>query len=203
LKLFNVSASDFLGSAEVDTSAELQKALARLGAVHLHENRDVLPSQKFTDVGNVVFETLIAGSPRLLTALAPVLVAQIGRLNLRRLDARLADVGLERRLPWLADNLLIALSEEEGTPLPRSWLKRYRRAEVVLSSYLQFSQSRRAPSDEDYPGLRDLLDPEIRAQRTLSTVWSNASATSRRWGIVTDLQPQDFARALKAARAHD
>src|SRR5271170_6034924 len=48
LKLFNVGANRFAPSAgpsaSHDREAQIRNALARLGALHLQENRDVLPS---------------------------------------------------------------------------------------------------------------------------------------------------------------
>ena len=60
----------------------------------------MLPSEQLTEVADVVRETLIgAESSRLLTALAPVLVQNIDRLNLPKLHAQLVEMGLQRRHP--------------------------------------------------------------------------------------------------------
>jgi hypothetical protein len=85
--LFNVGVNRFVPSAGPssgrDREAQVQNALARLGALHLQENRNVLPSERFDDARSAVRETLVrAESPRLVTALAPVLVANAEQVNL-------------------------------------------------------------------------------------------------------------------------
>src|SRR5690606_20715571 len=81
LKLFNVTASDFV-SERGDQDLRIQNALARLGASHLQESVEVLPSEHLRDVHAVVREALVDGTPRIVTALAPVLVRNASRLHL-------------------------------------------------------------------------------------------------------------------------
>jgi DNA-binding XRE family transcriptional regulator len=53
-------------------------------------------------------------------------------------------------------------------------------------------------------GALDLFDPTIRSDRTREIVWSErASAISRRWRIVSELQPDDFGEALRSACGRD
>jgi transcriptional regulator with XRE-family HTH domain len=197
LKLFNVSATHFV-AATADRTSELQNALARLGAQHLKESQDVLPSEQLEKVSDVVRETLVlADSPRLVTALAPVLVRNVDRINLKKLQAELVEVGLGRRLAWLVENTLEAIREELAHSPRASWARTYRRAEVVLATFLEFS-SPLAAADGVVP---DLLDRDIRSKQTREDVASRASAISFRWGIVTSLQTHDFAEALRGARA--
>jgi hypothetical protein len=47
----------------------------------------------------------------------------------------------------------------------------------------------------------DVLDAGIRSKQTLDDVVASSSPISRRWGIVTTLKPEDFAEALRGARA--
>jgi hypothetical protein len=47
----------------------------------------------------------------------------------------------------------------------------------------------------------DVLDAGIRSRQTLDDVVASSSPISRRWGIVTTLKPEDFAEALRGARA--
>lgn len=69
LRLFNVSVTHFVAAPRRDV--ELQNALARLGAVHLQESDDVLPSELLDEVGTVVREVLFAPDlPRHVTSLA-------------------------------------------------------------------------------------------------------------------------------------
>jgi transcriptional regulator with XRE-family HTH domain len=188
LHLFNVDTRHFIPSS---IEADLQNALARLGALHLVERSDVLPSQRFQVVGEALRETLAAGGPpRLLTALAPVLVWNIDALPLNRIHQQLAEIGLGHRWLWLLENVLLALSQEL---LPRpEWAPRRRRAQLLLSAFLQHQ----TPAPE--PPL-DVLDAGLRSQKSLEEVQQSVSIPSRRWGIVTSLQPDDFLSALRAA----
>lgn len=198
LKLFNVPVSHFSGAAP-DQASELQNALARLGAVHLQESADVLPSERLTEVRDVVREALVAAEfPRSITALAPVLVRNVDRLRLKRLELQLADAGLERRLAWLVDNTLEVIGDELHLAPRGPWRQLCRRAEVVLGTFLDGVNAERA-SRPSVPAL-DILDADIRSKQTLEEVVASSSPISRRWGIVTSLQPRDFAEALRAAR---
>lgn len=197
LQLFNVPASHFLPPA-YDQGAELQNALVRLGATHLHEVADVLPTERLEGVADVVREVLATATPRHLTALAPVLVHHINRVSLRKLRADLVEAGLDRRLGWLVDNTREALRMELRGPLHRPMAQRYRRAEVVLDTFLDFAG---LPTDAVSADPLDLLDTTIASPKTQREVAEAASSISKRWGIVTDLRPEDFAEALRAAHA--
>jgi transcriptional regulator with XRE-family HTH domain len=198
LKLFNVSVTHFAAGRR--PSAELQNALARLGAAHLQENPDVLPSEVFDQVADVVREVLFtAESPRHVTSLAPVLVHNIDRISFKKLRAQFIEAGLQRRLGWLFENTLGAIRHELSQNLPRSWTQRYRRAEVVIGAL----PTLQLPPRGDAAGTPDILDPDILSTKTLEEVNKQRSSISRRWGIATDLHPEDFAEALKAARAAD
>jgi len=137
---------------------------------------------------------LLTAAPRHLTALAPVLVQHIDRVSLRKLHADLVEAGLDRRLGWLVDNLREALHQGLRSPLPRPVAQRYRRAEVVLDTFLGFV----GPAEAAPP---DLLDTTIASRETRREVEEASSALSKCWGIVTDLQPTDFLEALRAAHA--
>lgn len=196
LKLFNVPVSHFV-TAEKGLDAELQNALARLGAGHLQEDADVLPSDLLNQVTDVVREVLVsADSPRHVAALAPVLVRNVDRLNLPRLRLRLADVGAERRLGWLLANTLAALDQVRLQELPRKQAQVYRRAKIVLASFLA-DWTPMGPTRE----ATDILDTDILSARTLAEVRGSNSTLSQQWGVVTALQPTDFVEALGASRA--
>jgi hypothetical protein len=47
----------------------------------------------------------------------------------------------------------------------------------------------------------DVLDPNIRSERTLREVVASASPISKRWRIATNIQPDDFVTTLRSA--HD
>jgi len=201
LRLFNVTASHFAPPTD-DHEAQLQNALARLGATHLHESADVVPSERLHEVGEVVRETLLAGAPRHLTALAPVIVRNIDRVNLHRLHADLARTGLERRLAWVADNILEAIRRELQGTLPRPLVQRYKRAEVVLAMFVD-SNGPLAGDSSQARGARplDLLDGTIGSLKTSRQTAEASSEISKRWGIVTELLPEDFVEALRATHA--
>jgi transcriptional regulator with XRE-family HTH domain len=197
LKLFNVTASEFAPETQGQDS-ELQNALARLGALHLNESSDVLPSERLSGVSDVIREALVGSeSPRLVTALAPVLVGNIDHVNLKKLHLQLSEAGLGRRLAWLVENTLEAIRRELPGVSPAPWRRLYSRAQVVLGSFLDLVK---VESHEGTPA-PDVLDPSIRSKQTLAEVTASVSPFSRRWGIVTTLQPQDFVEALRSARA--
>jgi hypothetical protein len=134
-----------------------------------------------------------------VTALAPVLVLHIYEVNLPALRASMANVGLERRFSWLLDNTAHALREELRGPLSRIWLRTYRRALVALETTLDLATlTGEALPEAARPA--DILDPHIRSRTSRDRAWSTASTISRRWGIATSLQPEDFIEALRAAR---
>jgi transcriptional regulator with XRE-family HTH domain len=200
LKLFNVGIDHFTSETARDTSADLQNALVRLGGRHLQQREDALPTTALEDTATVLYETLVSGTPRLITALAPVLVLHIDELNLNAVRAKLASIGLQRRLDWLVDNTCHALREELQRAPPRVWAQRYRRAELVLQTALDFAKEHAIPSQNSSP---DILDGNIRSKATLRDVLGSSSEVSRRWGIATALQPKDFTMALRAARVGD
>lgn len=198
LRLFNVTPDDLVSVAHGGDQA-LQNALARLGARHLRESREVLPSERLREVDSVLCEVLIsAESPRLVTALAPVLVHNVEQAKLAKLQARLSELGLDARLGWLVENTLEAIAQDTATTDPKN-RRLYRRAEVVLGAYLARASAVWRTRPE--PHAVDLLDPSIRSQKTLADVLAGASAISRRWSIATSLQPEDFTAALRGA--HD
>lgn len=198
LQLFNVDLHRFVPKPTQRQDATLQNALARLGAAHLQESPDVLPSERLTEVGDVLREVLIAAeSPRQIAALVPLLVANIRRFNLRQAWLQFVDTGLERRLAWLLENALEAIRREAQSGLPRNWLLQYRRTEVVLSLFLE---PLKAESTRWASLSLDIMDPGIRSRKSVAEVAAASSDISKRWGIVTGLQPEDFVEALRAAR---
>ena len=198
LKLFNVPASLFLAEKQ-DAHAGIQNALARLGASHLHESLNVLPSELLEQTAEVIKEVLVAAdSPRHLASLAPVLVYNIDRLNLNKLWVQFIEYGLEQRLAWLVDNTLFAIHQELRADLSRKQIAPLRKADVVLSAFLDRVRSRHAETrSEEVP---DILGTPVFSKKTLTEVTQSSSFLSRRWGIATNLQPEDFLEALRASR---
>jgi transcriptional regulator with XRE-family HTH domain len=196
LKLFNVASSHFIAEP-AEVAVALQNALARLGALHLQESAHVLPSEELGEVHDVVREALLDGSPRLVTALAPVFVRNGRRLNLNKLHGELEKVGRQRRLSWTVENTLSALASlASDSKHLKEWAKLYTQPGWYLQMFLDFVAPVPGPSIS-----LDILDATIRSKRTLEDVERKASKISRRWGIVTSLQPEDFIQALEAARA--
>jgi hypothetical protein len=193
LKLFNVSASHFAAEAP-DPEGDLQNALARLGAAHLLERTDLVPSSALDEPHAAIGAGLTSGSPRLLSSLAPALVRQIDRVNFPKLRADLAASGLAHRLDWLLENTRDALRSELATAPPPAWAKRYRRAMVLVENALELASPRTPPD------VLDILDSGIRSKHTLSDVRAASSPASLRWGIVSSLRPEHFAEALRGAR---
>ena len=197
LKLFNVGVNELVTEPRAQTS-ELQNALARLGALHIQESASILPSERLAKAAVVVRETLVASeSPRLLAALAPVLVLNIDDLNLKRLHADLLAAGIEQRLAWVVDNTVEAIRRDASTVTSASLRRRYRRAQVLLESFLEFVKSQPRPEASSV----DVLDASIRSKQTLAEVVASSSPLSRYWPVATSLQPGDFVEALKGSRA--
>jgi transcriptional regulator with XRE-family HTH domain len=197
LKLFNVTTSKFVDVT--DRPQQLQNALARLGASHLQESAGVVPADDLADVVTAIREALVQGDPRLATALAPVLIANADRVSLSRLYLDLERVGLERRLAWLCENTLAALDSDLLKELPRAWAQRARRSIVLLETFLKpLTHKLDGRTDSPSP---DVFDPSIRSRKTLDAVQAASSSISQRWGIVSALQPQDFAQATRDASA--
>jgi len=199
LKLFNADVARFTAEETSDNERQIQNALARFGAIHLHESESVLASEQLADVHALVIETLASQVPRLLTALAPVFVLHVNRISFQKLHHDALGVGLERRLAWVIENTLLAITGELAEPLPKIWGSRYRRATLVLDRVLSFISRSVAGRD----AIVDILDPEVRSKRTVDELRRNASPTSERWGIITRIQLQDFSNALRAARDED
>jgi transcriptional regulator with XRE-family HTH domain len=186
MKLFNVPPSHFARDAR-DPTAEVQNTLARLGAAHLYE-ADALPSVRLTEAGSAIREALTIAAPRLVTAIAPVLIRNADQLNLAKIHADLAALGFERRLPWVVENTLEAvriryLDGVEATNVARETAR--------LQLFLDFVK---APTDIERV---DIVDPDVRTSKSVAQLERDASAISKRWGIVSTLKPDDFAAALE------
>ncbi len=195
LRLFNVSLDRFAEPRELHD--ELQGALERLGAAHLRTVTSTLPSQRLANVRAAVREALLAPrDARLVLALAPVLVANVDALNLDLLRDDLSAVGFPSRVPWLVENVHAALLLTRVAP-GRAAAARWHRARTVLGDFIT-----RHPASQ-HVVRADHLDTGVRSERTLGEVVSTASEISRRWGIVSELQPEHFADALRAAHVAD
>ncbi len=198
LQLFNVSIDEFLPPQ--DPEDELQNALARLGAFHLREVPNVVPSERAGGLRAVARETLVAPrSSRLVLALAPAVVANLDALNLDTLHDDLAALGFPARVPWFVATLREALFKVRVAK-GRSAASAWHRAVAYLGDFVA-RHPPPATAPGQWPPVLDYLDAAARSPQTLAAVKAAASEVSRQWGVVTEVQPSDFAEALGAARA--
>lgn len=199
LRIFNVPASSFYPDQGKGThESVLQNALTRLGAAHLYENAS-LPSENLEQVNQVIREVLIDGrNPRHITALAPVIVAQINQIHLSKLWAEFINLGLDRRLGWVLENTLEAL-RLAPKPADLTASRNYRQAETVLQQFLG-NIPVGSSTAYDTP-VRDVLGVVAPSNRTLSSLEKKSSPLSTKWRVLSPFQIQDFVDALKAS--HD
>jgi len=192
LELFNVGVDHFAPRGATSGSI-LQNALARHGATNLAE-ASTGALEASSEPNDVVFEVLRAPeSPRHLTALAPVLVWSAGRISIPEVASRLVRVGRGPRLGWLLDSSLEAMAHDRPATLEER--RRAQRAKLLIESFLRTGGL--APPEEASP--LDLLDRDVRSQKTAEQLWERASETARRWRIITRLQADDFLHALRSA----
>lgn len=202
-RFFNVPPSFFLPE-EGPASSQLRRSLIRHGAAHLTDDEKSLPSERLSNVKDVIRETLIAtGSPRDIAALAPVIVQNAAVLPFADLEAELYRLGphLHRRLCWLLENILEALKTENSPSLPPSRRVQYLRAQTRLSSEFHSLKSRWNPMYGQAQHLpEDILDANIASLPAIQNATHERSEISSRWKIVTRIKVDDFARALREAR---
>lgn len=202
LGYFNVPADYFAPQAA--SGAQLQNTLARLGARHLTENEQVVPSDRLKSAQAAIREALVsADSARQIAAIAPVLVDQAGRINFVRLHNEFMELRLERRLGWLLHSVLEALDRENSQVLPRGQRLKYRRATTIIAAFFTPWRLSPEPAGPPSPPQYDVLDPEIATPETLQEVIENLSPIARKWKIATTIEIDDFVRALRAARGAD
>lgn len=193
-RIFNVNPDHFdAAPARPHPEAEFQNALARLGAHHLTERPDLLPTQRLREAGSTIREILTAGGPpRLLLALAPVVVWNIDSLPLHRIHGQLMELGLENRLLWLLENILLSLSNPAAFG-NLEWIRHCRRAKALIEDFIisiPFTQKTQS---------FDPLDKNIYSKKSIQETISNASPCSLKYRILTDISPLDFANALQHA----
>jgi transcriptional regulator with XRE-family HTH domain len=195
LKLFNASATDFTTGSPNSNELDVQNALARHGGRHLHVSDRLVLSEYLAQVHATIIEALATGSPRLLTALAPVLVRNADRINFAKMTSDAHARGLLHRLYWAIENTIAAI-EADGDARPSDDARLQSLASRRLKAAMRFAFGYEATLE----GL-DLLDPTIRSEQTAVDVEAASSPISKRWHIVTSLQPKDFADALREANA--
>lgn len=215
LRLFNVPVTEF--AAAQPAESQLQNALERLGARHLRESSEILPSERVAEVNDVVREVLISADPRQLTGLAPVLALHADEIDVRSLLAALAKLGFKSRLGWLVENTQAAIHREMEQPLPVYWRATYRRAQLELNGAYIFLATRVRASSSARRGARsssphrrrepaagyDILDRDVRSEKTIRQLERRASDISLHWKVLTAITVDDFVEALRASRVAD
>ena len=202
-RLFNVPPSHLLPE-EGAATAQVRRSLIRHGAANLVDDEKVLPSERLSDVKEVLKEVLIAAeSPREVAALAPVLVQNAGQLSLQDLALDLArlDSRFHRRVGWLLENTLAAVEKElEGAP-PHAWRVRYLRAKALFAPELKALQRKWDPIwGSKIPSQEDILDTDLTSKQSIEEAQGYCSQISRNWNVISRLQVSDFVNALREGR---
>jgi len=99
----------------------------------------------------------------------------------------------------VCENTAQAIEDELRRQAPRSWAQRARHAAVTLNAFVE-AANLGLENDRSSRLAAFSVDPAIKSAKTLEAVKARMSEISRRWKQVTDLQPDDFAQALRAAR---
>jgi HTH-type transcriptional regulator/antitoxin HipB len=196
LRLFNVTVTQLSGTFEDNEEQQLHNALARLGAAQLFEDTNVIPSEALQRPASVIRQTLLAANPRMLTALGPVLVENCDELDLTRILAETREIGLGRRFAWVVENVYEALSALVALTLKRTHRRRFRRTELLLGKFLDRAYDQLV--DEIGPRTWDIVDRNIRTTKTLEELEEDLSEISKRWGVISALQPGEFEASLRA-----
>ncbi len=203
LKHFNVPI-DYFSQKKISDKFEgqIQNALARQGADHLFES-ELMPSERLKKSEDAIREALVsAESARQITAIAPILVKQAGRINLDKLHQEFKELGLEFRLGWVIENTLKAIKIQESSgPLPREWRLKSRRAGVILDA--DPPGWRNFPGESGNPPSYSVLDPDITSEESLNETRGMLPPIAKRWRIVTKIAVDDFVNALRAAHNAD
>lgn len=195
LKTFNLQLDYFQHVKQAEVP-QLQNALARFGAKNLKEDPAAVPFEKVKGAGAAILEALVtAENPRQITAVAPVIVAQIGRINLDRLRLQFAEAGYEGRLGWALESTLLAV-RRELPELAGAWRTRYRRADLLIGALLARWRVPAAGAAED------ILDREILSEDSLREARGGVSPEAKKWRIVTRLKVEDFREALRGGRGN-
>lgn len=194
LSLFNVTVRDFEPGPVRDSEDDIQQALARYGANYLIEPDAILPTEQLADLHELVATTLVSVSPRLVAALAPVLIVNIDRIQLGRVANQLTELGIQTRLAWMVENAQDAIQSRRG------WRNERLAKRCVLQWGFFVTSMETSPRDASR---RDVLDRTIRSRKTLDNVAASSSEISKRWGIVTSLQVSDFVEAIEQSRVLD
>ncbi|MBI4124687.1 MAG: helix-turn-helix transcriptional regulator [Deltaproteobacteria bacterium] len=197
LKLFNLPISHFIKTKSDNSEAQLQKALARLGGTQLKEDPNVLPSEKLNDAYNVILETVIGGSPRLLTALTPVIILHAHPPLFRKIINKLKEYRLENRFYWVLNGVSRVIDRRFKTHVPHNKRFIYRRAKTILEEMLNWQTMIASEYEEDR------LDAGIVSEKTFHQLRESRDALALVWKVVTRIREEDFYNALLESEKND
>lgn len=207
LQHFNLPLSYFVTVERQDEELTLQNALARLGAKHLRESPNILVPEKWEQPDQVIFEALyLHPSSRLVPALAPVFVANIHRINFKKLAKLFFDFGFVSRLLWVEESTLQAIHHRLEEPiLPRRLKSSYRHAQTALTAAIFHQIHFRESVFEKDPPLDsqdDFLDPDIISDKSREIAKKERDDLALKWQIVTRIKQKDFDEALSNSEAY-
>lgn len=203
LQLFNLTVHDFIQS-KLSAKDRLQKAMVRLGATHLREDGETLPSENITHINDMVIETLLSpSSTRFVTGLAPLIVKNNEHMNLNVIMRKLLDLGYEARLGWVIECTLESIKERLDGYLPKNVANLYRRAHIRLSQYHLDPNELLSVLNKKSVYLEDFFDRDILSQKTVLQVKASRDTFAKKWHIITRITQQDFTHALIEAEKND
>jgi transcriptional regulator with XRE-family HTH domain len=205
LKTFSVPLRHFSSGHTLSEEKLLQNAITRLGFNPLHENRDLLPTEKLENATVVIREVLTSSaSPRQITALAPVILNQPNSLGLNNLRLQFSGEGRINRLGWLFESILTAVRNDlRANPhtLSREWKDRYHRTIVLLENLLHYPSFAVRPLKNKS---EDPLEPGVlQSEENFEEAKTSRDQIAKKWGVVTRIKTEDFVRALKGTRENN
>ena len=199
LTSFNVPL-DYFVKSKATPERQLQNSLARLGAKHLLEDFEVLPSEKLSNLIDVIREIIVSSkSPRLITGLAPVIVNHPDVAVLNKLRLELYDLGFVHRFGWVLESIHNAIEHElSAGKLSAQLALRFSQGRNIIRNVSQFTygfikQGSKSQKTEDIWG----IDEDIISRETFEDVQKNSSKVARKWGIVTRISEDEFVEALR------
>ena len=158
----------------------------------------MLPGEEL-DAGGAICDALVDGTPRLVVSAAIVLVRNIERINLKRVQMDLVDSGAPGRLPWL--------SKAPCTPQRPTFLKQgcpiVGPPSAAGGSGTFAIPGRREDLTGRYPEGVGRAGSEYPEQSDSRSGATGELPVANSWGIVTRLQLHDFIDALRSAADDD
>lgn len=195
LKEFNLRLDDFWDRPPQNVSDQLEKSLQRLGAYYLAPNPSIVPSDRLSELHDVLRETLIGvPSKNHILALAPVIVRQIKFINFDTLCMKLYDLGIDARVWWIVEGTLWAVRQRLKWVLPLATQDLYQLAAEILSRKTKpanyFFHVRKG-----YPN--DVFDSDILSVKDFEEVRNSRDELAIRWRLITRIRVEDLAGALE------